>query len=136
GSGIRCSPSFSSRIPLLLHTLEDLPECPASMENIRLDRSLGDSQHRGNLCLRVPFGIKQHDCESLSLWQRGQCLAESITESECPDLLRRVIARRCSHMLQRFGTSDSSPAAKIPCRIDHDLHQPGSKRPLRVVSTD
>src|SRR5690606_19210291 len=100
-----------SVIPLLLHTAEHLPECPTSMENIRLHRALGDSQHPGDLRLRVTLCVEQHHCESLSLGQRRKRLPELLPQVDLADFPGRVVPCRRGHIVLWLGCTDPAAAA-------------------------
>src|SRR3989442_1503233 len=76
---------------LLLPVCEQHPQAAPRVKHFRSDRSLGNSEDRGDLTVRAAFDVEQHYRQAPPLAQLGERLAQPLVQR--PPLGRRVGSR-------------------------------------------
>src|SRR5207244_1428138 len=118
---------------LLLPVCEQHPQAAPRVKHFRSDRSLGNSEDRGDLTVRVAFDVEQHYRQAPPLGQLGERLAQPLVQR--PPLGRRVgaRARRARRTCRRgrrgaWGTRPAPRPGGGPARMCSP-RTPGPARP-------
>src|SRR3989442_1006332 len=118
---------------LLLPVCEQHPQAAPRVKHFRSDRSLGNSEDRGDLTVRVAFDVEQHYRQAPPLGQLGERLAQPLVQR--PPLGRRVGSRAARREPDVEWLDAPDRAAPPPIRggIGDNPQQPGAERAPRVV---
>src|SRR5256885_11871275 len=141
-----CALPISSRAPdragdrttgdlscLLLPVCEQHPQAAPRVKHFRSDRSLGNSEDRGDLTVRVAFDVEQHYRQAPALGQLGERLAQPLVQR--PPLGRRVGSRAAGREpdVEWLHPPDPATPPPLPRGPGHHPPEPGAGRAARVV---